>query len=539
MVTLLSYIVLSFLIIFLISIIGLTIYFSNIKISNINNFNTNGIFVFKINYQDKTVMRVSKNNISGTLNFDSKTNGIMTNKTISLKEFLNFFDNNFKDKIITYLEKNNYKNSFEFSMNLNSKSFKNQEFYDLYEKLETNSKNGLLKIKFYPSLEEKRYYCIISWDISPIYAIPRKINYITEKDNFVHVTSEYNVCFSLSLNSYYYKNKLEEVDYDRIIISLGLKNSTSYIFLNDGILYVFIPTKSFNKLQIMLKKFTKHIDFLLNNKNINPYFNNVSLLSFNKFHSIDQLDTFLLKSKFLLYNLENNNDINKYSKWFIGEEKYNDEFKLFLSKYNDFIEKNETLNFIKETIFVKKYENDENTNIKILKARIPGFSEKDLIFWNNISWLKYKNLYTKNNYLIQNEDENSHLLLEISDFSLDDNLLTKDKNLYYILRSLNNNLNFDNINDFISNHKKYDYNLGLYINEIDEKIYNFIRNNYFKYFIISNELFNKSIINQHLYLKLNVLLKRIKSNNIKVIFENVNKNIDSVIKQKFDIKYYY
>ncbi|MGV2393449.1 UNVERIFIED_CONTAM: hypothetical protein O8I53_11125 [Campylobacter lari] len=49
------------------------------------------------------------------------------------------------------------------------------------------------------------------------------------------------------------------------------------------------------------------------------------------------------------------------------------------------MQKNESLNYIKESFNIKSLKSNTNTNIKIHKIRIPGLSNDELNFFNEIA----------------------------------------------------------------------------------------------------------------------------------------------------------
>ncbi|MGV2393450.1 UNVERIFIED_CONTAM: hypothetical protein O8I53_11130 [Campylobacter lari] len=93
-----------------------------------------------------------------------------------------------------------------------------------------------------------------------------------------------------------------------------MNNKNMMLYNADGILQIVIPTSSFNTMQQIIKKAQKTISFLNKNKNINPYFDEIALLSFNQIKSRESFDDQMLKTKYLLFNAQKNRFEGKFNK---------------------------------------------------------------------------------------------------------------------------------------------------------------------------------------------------------------------------------
>ncbi|MGV2393451.1 UNVERIFIED_CONTAM: hypothetical protein O8I53_11135 [Campylobacter lari] len=156
-----QYFLIVFEILIFLSLITIIIVFAYKRISTINKFNTNGIIIFKIDPKEETVMRVSNRNVGGTLNFESKHEGIHENETVSLENFLVYFDKELQDKCKRFLSKNNFKNTLRFNTTLNRNSFEDSNYFEVFKKLKITKSDTVLNVTFYPSETEKKYYCSI------------------------------------------------------------------------------------------------------------------------------------------------------------------------------------------------------------------------------------------------------------------------------------------------------------------------------------------------------------------------------------------
>lgn len=509
-------------------------------------FNTNGLLVFKIDANKKSVMRLSSELSVGSLCLNDPRRGIKTHETIDLSTFLNFFEDKARPIIENYINEKNKTKRLNIFSKLAVEYSPDNETFLLFKKANINIQNKNFLVKFYPSPQDHSFYCTILWNEHAKDIQKHSFAYIKNNDDLLKMNNIYYLSYVMTINQHYCSSSLSNGDIDKIVRYLKISNRTGWIYFKEGILQIIFGTNSLWKLEKMQKKAESEIIKIGNLIKINPYFSSLAAVSFSTFENEKDINLYHKKIKFLLYNLDNEKDGIKYKTWFLNDKSKEEEFTEFDYKTVEFENKNSRSDFIKETYYVYNYADKIATKTKIIKSRITGFNKTDMDFYKNISW--YNILYTNlwNNYLIKSETkEDETVILETNDISLKQFIRdNKSKNnIVLLMKPTNKGYNYKIVTQsYLEMQKNNIENIhfGFYIDSFDQKLFNYIKNGRVTHFIIGKNICNNINENSENFLKLHVLINRIKTiKNSKVIFENISKDLESFYIDKLNIEYYY
>ncbi|WP_406616847.1 MHO_4530 family protein [Mycoplasmopsis adleri] len=514
------------------------------SVKMVNSFNTNGLIIFKIDPSRKSVMRISSQSLSGSLNFDDPVYGMELNSIVNLDDFIKYFDDK-KQKIVhNYLLSKDFTQSLNVYTKLTSNNFLQSELYLNFKKLRIDIKNKEFLVKFYPSQKERKYYCTIHWNTSPRSQYTSNFSKIKESSDLLKLPYNYYLSYAFTIDDYFYNKNLNSNETNQIIKAFKLSKYQGSIYYKHGILQLIVGTNFYGHYLKLLKRAIKTVEYQNKYRHANPFFNNVALISFTKLEKEKDIELLNNKAKFLLYNLENNNTSKNYNFWFYNDNKFSAEFNDFIDKLTYFESKNLAQDFIKETYYVKKYSNDANTNIKVLKCRVSGFSNEEMNFFKNIGWFKLNYTSIWNQYLLQNEKSTDRVLIPTNeaDFKHLVNYTRPNTTLVLVPSQTDYNYNFitNGLNTLWRPKINEGISIGLYIDDLNERIFNLIQLEGISTYIISKSICKYIVENNEIFLKLQVLIQKIhKDENTLVIFENLPKNIEDIIVKKLNIKYYY
>lgn len=514
------------------------------SVKMVNSFNTNGLIIFKIDPSRKSVMRISSQSLSGSLNFDDPVYGMELNSIVNLDDFIKYFDDK-KQKIVhNYLLSKDFTQSLNVYTKLTSNNFLQSELYLNFKKLRIDIKNKEFLVKFYPSQKERKYYCTIHWNTSPRSQYTSNFSKIKESSDLLKLPYNYYLSYAFTIDDYFYNKNLNSNETNQIIKAFKLSKYQGSIYYKHGILQLIVGTNFYGHYLKLLKRAIKTVEYQNKYRHANPFFNNVALISFTKLEKEKDIELLNNKAKFLLYNLDNNNTSKNYNFWFYNDNKFSAEFNDFIDKLTYFESKNLAQDFIKETYYVKKYSNDANTNIKVLKCRVSGFSNEEINFFKNIGWFKLNYTSIWNQYLLQNEKSTDRVLIPTNeaDFKHLVNYTRPNTTLVLVPSQTDYNYNFitNGLNTLWRPKINEGISIGLYIDDLNERIFNLIQLEGISTYIISKSICKYIVENNEIFLKLQVLIQKIhKDENTLVIFENLPKNIEDIIVKKLNIKYYY
>ncbi|WP_027120626.1 MHO_4530 family protein [Mycoplasmopsis lipofaciens] len=511
------------------------------RMYTIRAFSTNGLAIFKIDYNQKIVVRLSNKKMSGSLNFDSLREGIKINDYVDFNDFLSYFDKNSQKEIIKFLD--DKKNNAEIICKMSDKGIKTNSLQRIFKNKFINFKDVNLKLKFYLLDEQpNNYVCVIHWKFKNKTNRIHRFKTIKSENEIVKKTKgKFFLGYALSINSLFYVDKITESDLKKITKILDIQKYKGFLYVKNGILNILIIVKSQNR----LKKYIKHsldiMEYICKNNIINPFFNKYSILTSKGFEKKKFIQEYNDKCKYLIHNLENNKDSALYSTWFLDNNVHLENFEKYLIKVNDYENKNNFQKFIKETIDINLFKKNKPSNIKILKNIISGLTDEDFNFFKNIPW--YKLIYTKkwNNFLIESCGTKEQIILISNEYDLYNNIQNYTRKNTILMVNVNEiDFDYHNIDDALDNIIDKSIKIGFYIEKIDEKLINYISNNKINTFIIGKNISSKFQYDSYTYLKLFNLIKIIKNiKNSLVIYEGLDEKLDDYFIKKLNIEYNY
>lgn len=534
--TIISYVLIALAII---ALIGNLIYIA-IVIYRTKKINTNGLLIFKLDLDNNTAIRLSDKKLSGSINFDSITDGMTKNQYIELNDFLNYFDDASKQNIRKYLTSKPTKSINIFS-SLNTRGLSRTLIHKDFKRLGIMYHKNKFLVKFYPGENIKDVYCTIHWILKPNRVSSNVFKLIANDKDYLSMNEKYYVSLALNVSEYYYTKKLNEADLDDILKIFELDDKAGYYYLKDGILQIILATNSEYSLEKMSYALKDRMEFLNQRNLISPYFTNYAILSYKKLETSKELQEQNDRVKYLIHHLANNKNRYKYGHWLLGENvKHEKHFKEFQMVMRDYENKNEVQNFSLEISPVRSYSTNRITNVKIIKNRVVGFKEREINFFDNIAW--YKIIYTNtwNKYILENSNSKDTIIVETCESDLQNLGSYKRPNTIFMLKSKNLGFNFKLISRMLQNIETANCGVGLYIDDINDRVFNYITIGTITIFIVAKELIANVEKEPANYIKLCNLIDRIKQiPNAKIIFENVPNNLDSDIIKRLNIRYYY
>ncbi|MBT1369651.1 hypothetical protein FCM46_00470 [Mycoplasma bovis] len=515
------------------------------KVKHINSINTNGVIFFKINLEKKNVIRLSSNTLSGLSSFDDDKVGIKNNQTVDIGEFLSFFAPKSRDKISKYIFKEKISSRYNLFCSLNLEKYANSSINKSYKYFDINLVKKQFLVKLYPSADKKFIYCNIYWSFTPNYNEKNMFNALSSDNDLLKLPNKFYLSYALTINQFYLQNGLSNSDINHTISMMNLLKHSGWYYFKDGILHLIIGVNS----HLLLKKFTKDAIKMVNKVNslnsFNPFFNNCSLLSFKMPTDKSQVYEYDIKAKYLLHHLDNNILNTKYYQWFLDSNEHNEHFSEFKTKLESFENKNNLVEYAKDPVYVLNYKDDSQANIRILKSRVLGFSNNDVNFFKNVPWYRYlyNNLWTEN--LLSTEvNSDDFVIVETNDINFEKlSPLLSDKTILmfkYHYRDFNYELASKLLNHIGNDKNLKKLSIGLYIDNLDEKLFNFSDFANINTFVFSKNICENILNNAETYLKLQVFVQKIISmKKYLIIYENIPKNLENIVVQRLKIKYFY
>ncbi|WP_027334861.1 MHO_4530 family protein [Mycoplasmopsis felifaucium] len=528
-------------IIILVSII-FSYMFKSVKL--VNNFNTNGLILFKIDTDKKTIIRLSDKSFSNTLNIDDSKYDFDVNNIVTLEDFSNFFDDKSKQLILNYLLSKNHDNRVKIYCNLNIDKFSSSPIYKTFAKMNINLTKTTVLLRFNPTTRSDKIFCSLEWQAKSSYKSKNKFYLVNHgEEKLLFNNKMFCLSYVFAIDEFFFNAGINKTHMSSIINAWDLNKYKGNIYYKNGILQFFIYANSYSKL---LKMQNKALIKWNNNKNywsLNPYYKYTALLSYKCASTFDELKLQNLQAQYLLYNAMNGGDTEKYKAWFIDDNVNISEFNDFSEKLKEYKEKIKNKNLIKEIYNIRTFPENENTNMKVVRCRIAGISNPDMNFFRNIWWYRYKYTHVLNDYILSSENNNDTVFVGTSIADVSNFGKYRRENTVLVLKPSENNFDYSTIEEIIKNISKSSFSkiiqTGLYIDEINEKIFNIIQNYEINYFIVSEELINRTIIDEASMLKLRILIDTIEqSQKALIIYENLPKINQKNITEKLNIKYY-
>ncbi|UUD34736.1 hypothetical protein NPA07_02840 [Mycoplasmopsis caviae] len=510
-----------------------------VYLNYIKRVKTNGLAIFKLDFNQRKIIRLSQKNISGSLNFDSKKQGLSPNQYVDFDTFLSYFDDESKNNLIEYLS-NNSGNDRRFNIycKMSSKGFKNHQDFSGLKLLNIKMTNEKILLKFFP-IANNEYYITIHWNAKPRRNASSVFQFVKKPEELFNALNKgkYILAYALGINEFLYNNIINKSDIEDILKIFKLNNMFGYYYVKNGLILLIFEANSKFSLNYYTKKAHKRLKFIHERKIINPFFNSFSFISSNSFKDINDVDELVTKAKYLIQHLNNKRKFEKYSTWLIDDLTHDKHYQEFKTLMLDYEKKNELQQYIKESIPIILYKDNRESKVSILKNRIVGYSDQDAEFFNNVSWNRL--IYTSrwNKYLMENCEEDENIILITNEYDLVNlNNYNRPKTTL-LIKSLQNGFNYSLINNAFNNLNE-GVNLGLYIEKINDRLINYVNIGNIKVFVISEKICKDIEKDQILYIKLLNFVKTISTiKNHVIIYQNLPSDLDQLMVEKLNVQY--
>ncbi|TDV23269.1 hypothetical protein BCF59_0615 [Mycoplasmopsis mustelae] len=503
---------------------------------------SSGIILFKVDYINKRVIRLNSKFAYLSTIFDAKHTDFEMYNYMSVNDFLDYFNQQTKDKILAILdnsEVNEYKldaylcDDKEMVTLLKKFSLIDRIIYKFDTKLKKNKKYYLEIL----SNSKGDFYGKIHWNHFDNINVSDKLENLHFKENFRIKSGNYLV-LGFALNSYYLTDEIRYDDIKELAVTFNLNPEKEMYFYKDGIIYFLAKKNTHKKIEIWLNEAKKINKNTWNSKLLLA--TSVFETKMNSVHDIIEIERIL---KYSLFNIINNpNESQKY----LGNELFNkpEELRKFKEDLNLF----EYIHNSKQKVNIKhnkilNFQNDLPTRLSVAKIieDYPKNSIKNFELFEKIPYLKLK--VEKNNYQIlqnQNIANSKNTILKISQ----ETFLQKEFNS---ADNLPIPLVYSEINFFNSNktQTKIQKNLQnkipttLYINQIDKSLITILNDMRLKVIVIGKNIASKIHQDNNLFLDCVSVVNIAKKKAIRIIYEDIEKNLDPLIIQKAEVKFYY
>ncbi|QSF13875.1 MHO_4530 family protein [Mycoplasma sp. Mirounga ES2805-ORL] len=535
-----NYFYFSVLIVSTIILIILLAIFSN-KMIIAKKVHTKGFQYFRIDVEKNTIVKLSSNEFSNVLNIDHNTS-FSKNHYNDLDSFINFFDDKTSKLIDEYLKNDRSNRILNIYGYLSKNNEKNNPFTKTLKKMNIDINNSLINIKMFPlKLEDNKVLCSIQYEFKRKDFNHPNFKLVLGADNFIRKQKEYEYFTSvlLDIKKSFFTKKINDEGILSILEFLELMEYEGFLYQKNGILQIVIPRKNIKDLIKLEKLLLTKIKNIQKNNISHFAFSNISLISNKAINSIKELDKYNDKCKYLIYNKINYPKNSKFNEWTLDNKNHSESFNDFLELTKMFEDKNEFKEYIKETVHVKNIDSRKKINIQLLKNNITGISNENLEFLKNIYF--YEIIYANkwNQFLIDNIDSESTVILKSNTYDLINNKYDLPKSnvkLVFLLNNKDIDFDFDVIQKFNKENQDKNIEIGLYLDKIDNSLASQIHKYKIKYLIIGETITSKIEIDTDLYLNLYNLIKSIDNTNI-VIYEKLNSKINNYYLEKLQIKY--
>ncbi|MGZ9797138.1 MHO_4530 family protein [Mycoplasma sp. 4013] len=499
-----------------------------------------GVILFKIDYNNKRVIRLNPRFYFLSTIFDSKKSDFKMYKYIPLKKFLEYFDSESISEIEVILENQNNNFSLQdLQVFINNKIRNDFSFIDKlifrFDRNFTHKKPYHMQVT---NNQKGEFFCQIKWtnfrENKPLNIIN---NSYEEKTN-IRLGSYIVLGFALKPHTLI-SNHINDTDLSNIGYLFNFNIKKSYFFNKDGMIYFLIKKNFLTKIEHYINKV----------KNINELslYTQILLAATvfeRKIDSLNQISAVEEILKFSLYNIIAKPDsYNEFlNKKLIEKDKEFLKFKTDLSQYL-FINNNLDENFNISKHKILKYNSNDVTRLSVaeLKCKNNFENNKNFILFKNNPYLNFIFQPKWNDFLSQKLTKKSkNKLFKISqEVFLQDNFFITQESPIPLVYSEKNIFDVPKLKQKISENLKKRIATTLYVNTIDKNLFNIINDVKLKAIVIGKDISKKIHLNNNIFLEVFSLVTLAKNRNILIIYEDVIKNIDTYIMQKAEVEYFY
>ncbi|VEU70423.1 MHO_4530 family protein [Mycoplasmopsis glycophila] len=499
---------------------------------------SSGIILFKIDYNNKRVIRLNEKYHFLSTIFDSKKSKFDIYSFISLQDFLNFIAPNDRNKIEEYLA-NQEKRKAEYKIRVNTEYVKELNFFEKilvwFDKSILN--NTPYKLTIHP-IENNEYVCSIKWIKKGNHLQNKKLTKINN-DKDIKLANE-SLVISFALNPHYYINNIDEKDLLEIANNFGLTSNKIKYFIREGMLFFIV--KSYNTRYH--KNLQEQIVFLNQNSFISKHFIAATYFLHTKVKEQDNIEQILIKSKYCLFNILAN-DQNEHITDYLNVPNdiiISPEFRLFVSN----LEKYTNANFNQTNLEVDysnliSYESRRMSDLAILKTNIANLEKEWNDFFAKIPSLNFLNEEKQLTFI-----KHAHGILK-SKISISDTLIKISQEVFLnkkfhsqnlspicLVYAYNNMFDYEKLKNKIAKNYLNKIPTALYIDKIDHPLFNVINTTKLKAIVLSENI-SKQIYDTKVFFDCINVVRLAKNNDIKLIYENPLDNLDPEIIQKAEV----
>ncbi|WP_036452954.1 MHO_4530 family protein [Mycoplasma buteonis] len=500
---------------------------------------SSGIILFKIDNNNKRVLRLNhKYRFLSTI-FDAKKAKFDAFSFIPLQDFLEFLILEDQEKLKEFLSEGTNK-PFEHSIHVKNNPSQELTFYEKFlvqvDKSILHSSHFFLRLV---PIDNNEFIGSIKW--TRVNKKNNKKDLLNSANSKVKIPNKTTV-IAFALKPYFYVNKIFDDDLIDLSSQLNLNLKRSKIFIKDGILY-FITRK-------MYKRNFNYIYDILLNLNKNSYFSKLFIAGtiFNHYSSnFENQEVILSKIKYSLYNIINVNNKDEYVKYMDLpldiETHYS--FKEFVKNLKIYIISNLAQESLKiETTFLRKYDSNRESSLVAAWINTENIEPKWNTFFKNIPRLNFKYEESQLNFIknISSNEMNilpSNMLVKVSqEVYLSENFVSHTNSPICLVYAYKNMFDFERLKNKIRENYDKEIPTALYIDEITKPIYNILNSTKLKAIVISENVSKKLHSTSTFYDCLSIVLLS-RTHGIKLIYENPPKNLDKLITEKAEVEICY
>ncbi|RIV16405.1 MHO_4530 family protein [Mycoplasmopsis gallopavonis] len=498
---------------------------------------SSGIILFKIDNNNKRVLRLNpKYRFLSTL-FDAKKSKFDEFSYIPLDDFLEFIDSDDREILSEYFNSYQTKHlEIKFKVNKNY----DKEF-NLIEKIIMHFDKTILsdipyRLTINP-IQNNEYICSIKWAKHNDFKSPKAISNVANKGKFK--LYEQNTILAFALKPYFYNNKIENSDLIDLLDIYQLNHSKTKIWIEDGILYFVtkkINLKHFKELE------NKILDF--NKTNLSSkLFIAATILDHDLLKQANEKELLLYKIKYSLYNILNCKQANLIEDFVsLDNNIYNEpSYLLFVQNLVSYLQANISNHNLENQYFhLKRYETNRNSKLVIVRSKAIDITNYWNHFFQKIPYLNFKFELNQLNYIKQELDGKHKIaientLIKISqEVYLKENFETTSKAPVLLIYAYNNDFDFQKLKSRISKNLHKNIPTALYINQLSRPLYNILNNTELKAIVIGQEISKKLYDTEIFYDCINIV-RLAHNNGIRIIYENPPRNLDQLIVQKAEV----
>lgn len=503
-----------------------------------------GVILFRIDYSNNRVLRLSNKQYFLSTIFDSKISKFNVYHFVPWNNFLNFFEVDIQKKLKKYLEGDiSTKEPIELK-------FKGTDY-----------QSGTLNLTFFENiirfLDKKIGYVIsykmtITPDIDLSYSCSITWNRKREKSNeqytllpsnkLIQTKHAKNLIIALALKPYYFTNLLSQVDLEEITNLFWLPGGyiqKGIITIKDGFLILIL--KELNKFD--LEHVRSQIIKINQNHMCSKYFLSGSYFVEGKIFSREQNDNFLLKIKYAIYNIiNNNNNSNNFLNlpYSILETP---KFQNFVKLYNIYMSNNINDKINNNVYRIKTFKSKKETISSLVSTQTQDLTIEQDRFFKSIPYLNYLFEsrwfeFIKESYAKHTSNPNYNMVKVSQEVFLETNIIDSSISPTHLVYAHQNMFDYDRIKQKIKTNFGFNIPTALYVDVIDKPLINVVNYTKLKAIVIGKKISTRLNETSIFFDCINIV-NLANNNNIQVIFEDVDLNLDILIVQKARIKAFY